>query len=643
MLPTCKETAKLDLLVSDEADPEAVNALLEHIEICPTCLSHIEKRNQFYAASSFPLVNDISNSENDSALIEILKTLPGVNRENRIGHFRLIRKLGAGGMGQVFECLDEKLNRRVAVKWIKTDLLSATLLQRLETEARIHASLNHPNIVPLLEFGIAEGMPYLVMELVEGMTLRNVIRDDLPSPLDTAKIMLQVAKGIQSAHDQGILHRDLKSSNILLKPNEKGLISKNLKTTKSQSDDLFIPKVIDFGLAKAMDSGLDHSDSIHLKGTLSYMAPELFKGNPREVGTAADIYSLGVILYESLTGRVPFAGQNLGEISDMIQNHSPPAPRSIQAGVPFDLQTICLKCLEKTPALRYATAAELADDISRFIQHRPIKARPIGPLGIAYRWAKRNPAVSFMVCVSTFSTLMLVASSVFFAYRQSLLRQEAEKLRLQAQSSEARLQENFQLIRDKYFKELDLASDNFSIIRQIVDEGNDPQRTKAFYFKIVEERFDRAFEMINRPELLAIESEYVVEAFYLAALKTQDGDQDSAIPLFKNAIERAKIIAAKRPLNPLGRFCAMNSDNYLGVIADQRKMPVESLSYFRDAWDNFRLLPSETQTPEMVEARLKKFTLMVGKNLIENLTKLNKNEEVKAIRSEYEKIERIPD
>ena len=625
------------MLVSDQADPQVVALLVTHVERCPACQALMEKRNRLYAAASFESATAEGQAGENSLpheIIERFKTTPGLSRENRIGHFQVIRKLGEGGMGQVYECLDEKLNRRVAVKWIKTAHLSPQFLQRLEKEARIHARLNHPNIVPLLEFSVAEGMPYLVMELVDGGTLRGMIRDQKLGPVEAARLLAQVARGVQAAHDQGVLHCDLKPANILLKT--VATAPGHLHETAAPAA-RFVPKVTDFGLAKVLDIISDETESLHLQGTPFYMAPEYFMGISRAIGPAADIYSLGVILYELLTGRVPFAGQNLGEVSELIVNQHPIAPRAIQAGVPLDLQTICLKCLEKLPALRYPSAAALADDLDHFLQNRPIQARAVGLAGKARRWARRNPAVALMIGVSTASVSLLVVSSVLFAYRQARLRQEAEDLRLQAQASERKERGNYQLIRDKYFRELETANGNYNGLRQIVDQGTQPDQVRDFYNVITQQRFDRALEMIKRPELLGDTSEHMVEAFYLAALQTQVKDQETAITLFRTAVDRAKAIAASRRLNPLGRFCALNSDNYMGVIAGQRGKNEESLACYRDGWEHFRLLPTEN----VRDARLKKFSLMIGQNLIEELTKLGRADEAEAVRRACGEIEKI--
>lgn len=538
-------------------------------------------------------------------------------------------------MGQVYECLDTKLNRRVAVKWIKASILSPAVLERLEQEARLHARLNHPNILSVLEFGIAEGMPYLVMELVEGGTLRSLLKEQKLRAQEAAAMVVEVARCIQAAHDLGILHRDLKPGNILLQPRP---ISATLKSSTETTFSLWIPKVTDFGLAASIDSLMVDHDSINVQGTPFYMAPEQLVGSSKNIGRSSDIYGLGVILYELLAGRVPFAGQDLAEVKEMVLHHQPIPPRSIQAGVPIDLETICLKCLEKEPKLRYSSAGALADDLERFLQKRPILARPLGPLGKSWRWIRRNQLVSFLLGCIFVSLALLAVGSVFYALNQNKLRQRADELKMIAQLNERVAVNRFEQIRDKYFRELELSSQGFEELRAIYIQGNQPLEFKSYYEKVIQQRFDRANQMIQRADLLQVDSEYMVEAFYLVGLNQQTIDQTLAMPIFQEAVDRAKRIAAKRPLNPLGRFCAINSDNYLGVFQDQRRNFQQARHYFQDGWDHFRLKPAEN----LIDLRLKKFSLLIGRNLMESLRENAQPDQAASILVEYEQIEAIP-
>jgi serine/threonine protein kinase len=468
---------------------------------------------------------------------------------------------------------------------------------------------------------------------VEGGTLRTLLKDQKLSPNESASIVLDVAKCIQTAHDQGVLHRDLKPANILLQPRP---VLAAQKREADQYPSRWIPKVTDFGLAASIDSLLTEMESLNIQGTPFYMAPEQLHGSSKTIGPASDIYALGVILYELLAGRVPFAGQDLLKLKEMVLHQQPIAPRSIQTGVPLDLQTICLKCLEKDPRQRYSTAAELADDLERFLQKRPILARPVGPIGKTWRWARRNPTTAFFASLSIFSLTLLVAGSILFAFNQNRLREKSEELKLIAQVNERLANKRFEEIRDKFFRELEISSSGFDELRTIVNTGIAPDKIKSYYDKVIEQRFERAIEMTQRPDLLQVDSESMVEAFYLAGLKQQTTDQNLAMPLFQTAVNRAKAIQAKRQLNPLGRFCALNSDNYLGVFQDQRKNTAGALSYYQDGWNHFRLKDSES----LNDPRLKKFTLLIGKNLVGALKATGQHEQAALILKACEPIEK---
>lgn len=570
----------------------------------------------------------------DYAPLERLKSAPFDNRRQKIGHFRILRKLGEGGMGEVFECLDERLGRHVAVKWIKPAILSCGLLDRLETEARIHARLYHPNIVSLLDFGIAEGFPYLVMEWIRGENLRTVVREAVLNPREAAMLMAEVARAIQAAHEEGVVHLDLKPANILLQP---GRDESAASSALGRGGSGWIPKVSDFGLAKSVDALLDETASMLVRGTPYYMAPEQVEGKASRIGPAADIYAIGVILYELLTGRVPFSGQDFAELSEFILEKEPVAPRAIQASVPLDIQTICLKCLEKEPRHRYANAAELADDLERFAKNLPIQARPVGKIGVLWRWSLRNPLAAGLVCVTAFSIVALILGSVAFAVSQNRLRLEAEVHKRQAQANETVANERFAAMRDHLFRELDTASDNYETMRDIFLSGVHPDRVENFFNTITDQRFERARELIRRPEMLSVESESVVEAYYISAMAEQVTDQDTAITMFRKAVDRAKALAAKRPLSDRTRFYALNSANYMGVIHFQHKRAEQAIACFQEGWDHFRVRAEEAP----VDYRLKRFSFMIGQNLAEDLVTAKRHAEAQAVLTECAAIERM--
>jgi eukaryotic-like serine/threonine-protein kinase len=291
----------------------------------------------------------------------------GLIAGRKIGDYELLHELGRGGMGIVFKAREIALNRIVALKMIRAGALAtADDLRRFQREAMLVARLDHPNIVSVYQAGTADGLSFISLRLVEGGSLARR-RDEFRDPTRAAQLVATIARAVDFAHRHGILHRDLKPGNILL-----------------ESDST--PYVTDFGLARSIDAS-DTTSSV--LGTPAYMAPEQATGT--DVTTAADIYSLGAILYELLTGRVPFHGQTaFGMLLEAV-NHEPERPRRLDARVDRDLETICMKCLEKEPSRRYESASALADDLERWLRREPVMARSVGPAGRLARWARRNP------------------------------------------------------------------------------------------------------------------------------------------------------------------------------------------------------------------------------------------------------------
>ena len=287
------------------------------------------------------------------------------------GH-EVLGRLGRGGMGIVYRARDVRLGRIVALKTLaEARYATREQVERFLDEARAVARLRHPNIVGIHASGEHEGQTYLSLEYVDGGSLAQRLVDGPMAPRPAAEMVETLARAIDAAHRAGVVHRDLKPANVLL-------------TAEGA------PKVGDFGLAKLMDSDSALTCTGQVMGTPSYMAPEQAEGHSGRVGPPADIYALGAILYQALTGRPPFLGESALETIKLVTTTEAVPPTRLRPGVPRDLETICLKCLEKEPARRYETAAALADDLRRYLDGRPIEARPVGPAGRLLRWGRRN-------------------------------------------------------------------------------------------------------------------------------------------------------------------------------------------------------------------------------------------------------------
>jgi eukaryotic-like serine/threonine-protein kinase len=318
------------------------------------------------------------------------------------GDYELLEELGRGGMGVVYRAWQVSLKRQVAVKMILAgQLATAAEVQRFRTEAENAASLDHPNIVPIYEVGEHNGQHFFSMKLVEGDQLGRRLSELERDPRAAARMAATVARAVHYAHQRGILHRDLKPANILV-------------------DSRGQPHVTDFGLARRIEGHAGQTVSGAVMGTPAYMAPEQAAGESKRITTAADVYGLGAILYELLTGRPPFKGATPLDVLTQVLHEEPPSPRKLWAMVPRDLEVICLKCLSKDPARRYPSAETMAEDIERFLAGEPIAARAVGTWERAVKWVRRRPAPAALALASGVAALALVGLVVGWVYGAQL-------------------------------------------------------------------------------------------------------------------------------------------------------------------------------------------------------------------------------
>jgi eukaryotic-like serine/threonine-protein kinase len=374
-----------------------------------------------------PLREYFSALDEVNTLVADLTPFPrrGAQTPSRFGSYEVLEEIGQGGMGIVYRARQRVPDRCVALKMIRPGLWVSTAdVRRFRTEGESAARLDHPNIVPIYEIGECDGQLFFSMKYCSGGNLAAHAADGRPlvDLRHAARLVATVARAVHHAHQRGILHRDLKPSNILL-------------------DEAGRPYVADFGLAKALDADSDLTATGAVLGTPGYLAPELipaFSAGP-DVSTAVpttavDVYGLGAILYFLLTGRAPFRGATLAETLALVQARDPASPRHVNAAIDRDLEAVCLRCLEKDPARRYASAEGLADDLNRWLVGKPTRARPVGPLGRTRRWLQRNPASAALAALVLFSATGGIAA-LAVSYR-AVIREREASLQSQRETAE---------------------------------------------------------------------------------------------------------------------------------------------------------------------------------------------------------------
>ncbi|MBO0695721.1 MAG: serine/threonine protein kinase, partial [Verrucomicrobia bacterium] len=357
------------------------------------------------------LQHGLSAIEGRETLEAVLDEIDVRDGEWRIGNYQVLEQIGRGGMGVIYRARQRHSRRIVALKRIlgfHAD--SPETLARFRREAEAAASLDHPNILPIYEVSESEdGLPFFSMKFAAGGSLLDsapILRNE---PRRSVTLMAKVARAVHHAHGQGILHRDLKPGNILL-------------------DGRGEPLVSDFGLAKWLDASTDLTRTLTIFGTPGYIAPEQAKRSAAKLTSAADVYSLGAILFELFTGRTPFLGEHALAVIQQASEKPAPKLRSLLPGFDRDLETICARCLDREPNARYRSAGDLAEDLERWLEGRPIIARPVWPPVRIWRWSKRNPKLAGSLAAAVVLAVVGVIAG-FTSSRLSGIVQNAELAR----------------------------------------------------------------------------------------------------------------------------------------------------------------------------------------------------------------------
>jgi WD40 repeat protein len=401
---------------------------------------------------------------------------------NEIGGYEILNVLGRGGMAVVYQARQPGLGRLVALKWLNATGVPGQETARFLREAAAVARMRHPNIVQVYEAGECEGRPFLVLEFVPGGTLAERLKGAPIEPREAANLGEQVARAVHHAHEQGIIHRDLKPTNILLT----GVRGQGSGTRKKET---LTPKVADFGLARAVDDDQSLTQPEVLVGTPTFLAPEVISHPTTPPTPSADVWALGVILYETLTGHAPLVGPTALATLRLIEVVDPVPPAQLQPQLPRDLDTICMAALQKDPRRRYSSALALADDLRRFLDGRPIRARRVGRLETGWLWCRRNPAVAALgsalalaVLAGLVISLVLLGQARRSAADAKANANQASENEARAMASAADAAASARLANDRaYASDIQFANQmwanrQFAILADLLD-GQRPERT----------------------------------------------------------------------------------------------------------------------------------------------------------------------
>lgn len=428
----CPSPNELEALLEGQVDPTQAEQLSAHVDGCAECQVILENLTDATELSCTIRSRSSAGAEvlvhaEASAFLERVKStafsLRGASEADplaplhlpNIDGYEIIRELGRGGIGVVYLARQHSLNRLVALKVLRSGpYADQEERARFRHEAETVARLRHPNMVHVYEVGEQNGNPFLAMEFVEGGSLRDRLQGN-PQPFaNSVRLMEIIARAIHHAHLAGLIHRDLKPANILLQPSLDATSPKRLDLSECE------PKITDFGLAKQLDDPNHRTATGEIVGTPSYMAPEQAASQRSSLGPATDVYSLGAILYELITGRPPFKGATAVDTVVQLLHQEVVRPSSLRPELPRDLETICMTCLNKDSARRYSSASALAHDLARFRRGQPIVARPIGPIERTWKWARSHPLPTALL-LGIFLVATLGFAGVTWQWREAVL------------------------------------------------------------------------------------------------------------------------------------------------------------------------------------------------------------------------------
>jgi eukaryotic-like serine/threonine-protein kinase len=589
--------AYLEALENGQA-PDRAELLAQHPDLAEDLNEFFQGEAQFDSLMTPLRIHRPATAGNGAAIPSTAPHSPAadasVGRLRTFGDYELLEEIARGGMGVVFKARQVSLNRVVALKMILAgQFASAAEVQRFRLEAEAAAQLDHPHIVPIYEIGEHDGQQYFTMKLIEGGSLAQALSGprSAASQKDAARLLATVARAVHHAHQRGILHRDLKPANILLSRRTSILAcppsppDQHRAGPGDQADKQgclsYEPCVTDFGLAKRVREEEPSSrltQSGIAVGTPAYMAPEQASGHGQALTVAADVYSLGAILYEVLTGQPPFRGPTpLDTLRDVLER-SPRPPRGLNPRIGRDLETICLKCLQKDPQRRYASAAALADDLDRYLRGEPIQARPASGVGRAWRWARRNPALAVVGSLATGALVAVTVVSSLLAAHEArhaaeleragaalAERDEQRQLALkeaERQAEEARRQT---AVAEESFHQAHRAVSDFCL--RVSDELAQVPSMQQFRKDLLTRGLDyyRTF-LQQRGDDPALRGELADTYFNAGHITSTVGSKTKALELYQQALPLYQELAAARPDDTALQAKVAHTLNNIGVM-----------------------------------------------------------------------------
>jgi predicted Ser/Thr protein kinase len=538
--------------------PELLPALRERI-------AALQAMNAVLAVGTNAVVGEQTPTLLKSADLRKKATAADAEPVPVIPGYEILRELGRGGMGIVYQVRQAALKREVALKMLLAGSQAAAMQRaRFESEVEAIARLQHPNLVQVFEVGEHEGRAFYVMEYVDGGNLEDRLASGPLPPRQAAELVTILARAIHAAHERGIIHRDLKPANVLLTADG-------------------IPKISDFGLAKRLDVTDGPTLTEQIIGTPSYMAPEQAAGRSRHVGPATDVYALGAILYRMLTGQPPFVGGSALKVVRQVAEEDPLPPRRLRSSVPVDLETICLKCLHKQPLQRYASAAALADDLQRFLAYEPILARPIGPWARLAKWARRRPATATLIAFAGLALLTALGAGAWFTQRLATELDRTDQARRQALASkrdlEAALARQVAAALDADLRQLEMVPQSVAALLAIRETWRE-EELEAWARALVQ-KDNRIFGVCLAFEPRQFVGTRVYEDYCLYVHEQGKGLAAKQLlppsyppPFYR---ERDWYVEPKRTKSPWW------SEPYIGQGADNTPMVTYSVPFYRDA------------------------------------------------------------